>query len=234
MAEVSYKDTYGYYHLRVNPTLDQVMGMKRQDKTLPLPDRSAKWMALSWYRALLLDAGKKFEEVEGAAHQYRESGAELPESAARFHPSAVGQDPMFDRIDDHNERMQQNRAYEAAAVMQHQHRQQQTAETRREQLRLSYGPNKMNSVIEAHHDQLEEVNIPHIMPAPRLPPPVKVWKTPPQQYAAAGQVQAPEFPTYEMLNLGQVANIKSAALRLDQAMTYERIREFAVQPTWTS
>ena len=63
---------------------------------------------------------------------------------------------------------------------------------------------------------------------------MKVWKTPPQQYAAAGQVQAPEFPTYEMLNLGEVANIKSAALRLDQAMTYERIREFAVQPTWTS
>ena len=141
---------------------------------------------------------------------------------------------MFDRIDDHNERMQQNRAYEAAAVMQHQHRQQQTAETRREQLRLSYGPNRMNSVIEAHHDQLEEANIPHIMPAPRLPPPVKVWKTPPQQYAAAGQVQAPEFPTYEMLNLGEVANVKSAALRLDQAMTYERIREFSVQPTWTS
>ena len=42
MAEVSYKDTYGYYRLRVNPTLDQVMNMKRQDKRLPLPDRSAK------------------------------------------------------------------------------------------------------------------------------------------------------------------------------------------------
>ena len=100
MAEVSYKDTYGYYDLRVNRTLDQFMGMKRQDKALPLPDRSAKWMALSWYRALLLDAGKKFEEVEGAAHQYRESGAELPESAARVRPSDAGQDPMFDRIDD--------------------------------------------------------------------------------------------------------------------------------------
>ena len=173
MAEVSYKDTYGYYNLRVNRTLDQVMGMKRQDKTLPLPDRSAKWMALSWYRALLLDAGKKFEEVEGAAHQYRESGAELPEAAARVRPSDAGQDPMFDRIDDHHDRMQQNKAYELASVMQHQRRQQQTAENRREQLRLSYGPNKMNSVIEAHHDELEEVSVPHVMPAPRLPPPVK-------------------------------------------------------------
>ena len=234
MAEVSYKDTYGYYHLRVNPTLDQVMNMKRQDKRLPLPDRSAKWLALSWYRALLLDAGRKFEEVEGAAHQYRASGAELPESAARVQPSGLGQDPMFNRIDDHNDRMHQNEAYEMAALMKKQSRQQQTAETRREQLRLSYGPNKMNPVIEAHHDQLEEADVMHAMPAPRLPPPVKAWKTPPLQYVAAGQVQAPEFPTYEMLNLGEVADIKSAKLRRNEAMTYERIREFAVQPTWTS
>ena len=234
MAEVSYKDTYGYYRLRVNPTLDQVMNMKRQDKRLPLPDRSAKWLALSWYRALLLDTGKKFEEVEGAARAYRASGAELPESAARVQPSGLGQDPMFNRIDDHNDRMHQNEAYEMAALMKKQSRQQQTAETRREQLRLSYGPNKMNPVIEAHHDQLEEADVPHVMPAPRLPPPVKAWKTPPLQYAAAGQAQVPEFPTYEMLNLGEVADIKSAKLRRNEAMTYERIREFAVQRTWTS
>ena len=45
MGKVSRKDTYGYYHLRVNPTLDQVMNMKRQDKALPLPDRSANgWL----------------------------------------------------------------------------------------------------------------------------------------------------------------------------------------------
>ena len=141
---------------------------------------------------------------------------------------------MFDRIDGHNERMQQNKAYEIASVMQHQRHQAQTAETRRDQLRLSYGPNKMNSVIEAHHDQLEEADVPHVMPMPRLPPPVKAWKTPPLQYVAAGQVQAKEFPTYEMLNLGEVADIRSAKLRLDEAMTYEMIREFAVQPTWTS
>ena len=110
----------------MNRTLDQVMGMKRQDKALPLPDRSAKWTALSWYRALLFDAGRRFEE-EGAAHQYRESGAELPEAAARVRPSDAGQDPMFDRIDDHHDRTQQNKAYELASVMQHQRRQQQPA-----------------------------------------------------------------------------------------------------------
>ena len=61
---------------------------------------------------------------------------------------------------------------------------------------------------------------------------MKAWKTPPRQYAAAGQVQAPEFPTYEMLNLGEVALQRFDWTR--RAMTYERMREFVVQPTWTS
>ena len=72
------------------------------------------------------------------------------------------------------------------------------------------------------------------MPAPRMPPPVKSWKAPVQQYAAAGQLQAPQFPTYEMLNLGAVADIKSAKLPLNRAMTYERMRDFAAEPTWSS
>ena len=181
-----------------------------------------------------MDAGRRFEEVEGAAHQYRESGAELPEAAARVRPSEAGQDPAFDRIHEQDDRMKQNEAYELAAAMKHEGHKRQTAAARRDQLRLMYGPNKMNSVIEAHHDELQEANVPHVMPAPRLPPCVKVWKAPPPQYIASGQLQAPEFSTYEMLNLGQVADIKSATLTLDQAMTYERVREFAVAPTWSS
>ena len=234
MAEDSYPESYGYYRLRVRETLDQVMRKKNDTRLLPMPDRSAKWLANSWYRSLLLDAGQKFEEHEGAVHQYRESGAELPETAARARPSEAGQDPMFQRIDGQSDRMQQNEAYEMATLMKKQSRQRQTADARREQLRLMYGPNKMNSVIEAHHDQLEESSIPHVMPAPRMPPPVKAWKAPPPQYAAAGQLQAPQFPTYEMLNLGAVADIKSAKLRPDQAMTYERLRDIAAEPTWSS
>ena len=234
MAEVSYPERYGYYHLRVRETLDGAMRKKNDTRLLPMPDRSAKWLANSWYRSLLLDAGQKFEEVEGAAHQYRESGAELQETAARVRPSDAGNDPMFQRIDSQNDRTRQNEAYEMATLMKKQGRQQQTAETRRDQLRLMYGPNQMNSVIQAHHDQLEESSIPHVMPAPRMPPPVKAWKAPVQQYAAAGQLQAPQFPTYEMLNLGAVADIKSAKLPLNHAMTYERMRDFAAEPTWSS
>ena len=50
-VSVSYPNTYGYYHFRANPTLDQVMGKKRnQTMRIPLPDRAAKWLANSWYR----------------------------------------------------------------------------------------------------------------------------------------------------------------------------------------
>ena len=233
MAEVSYPDTYGYYRLRVVPTLDQVMGAKRNERRLPMPDRAAKWLANSWCRSLLLDAGRQFEEVEGAAAQYRESGAQLPEAAARLRSSDLGRDPVFDRINDQNDKLKENEAAEMATLMKHDDRKRRTAEARRDQLRMSYGPNQMNSVIAAHHDELEESSIPHVMPAPRLPPRVKAWKAPPPQYIAAGQLQAPSFPTYEMLNLGQVADIKSG-VTYEQAMTYERMRSELVEPTWSS
>ena len=74
-APLSYTSTFGYYGLRVNPTFDQVLGTIRKPLRIPLPDRRAKWYANSPYRALLDDAGTKFEEVGGAAHKFRESGA---------------------------------------------------------------------------------------------------------------------------------------------------------------
>ena len=232
MAEVSYPDTYGYYRLRVVPTLDQVMGAKRNERRLPMPDRAAKWLANSWYRSLLLDAGKQFEEVEGAAAMYRESGAQLPEAAARLRSSDLGRDPAFDRINEQNDKLKENEAYELATIMKQDGRKRQTAEARRDQLRLSYGPNQMNSVIAAHHDELEKSSIPHVMPAPRLPPHVKAWKAPPPRYIAAGQLQAPSFPTYEMLN-NENADIK-IGVTYEQAMTYERMRSELVEPTWSS
>ena len=53
---LSYTSQLGYYGLRVNPTLDQVLGNVRKPLRIPLPDRRAKWYALSPYRALILEA----------------------------------------------------------------------------------------------------------------------------------------------------------------------------------
>jgi hypothetical protein len=56
VAPLSYKNQLGYYGLRINPTFDQVLKTVRNPLRIPLPDRRAKWYALSPYRAFILDA----------------------------------------------------------------------------------------------------------------------------------------------------------------------------------
>jgi hypothetical protein len=57
-AGLSYTSKTGYYGLRINETLEEAMGTIRKPLRIPLPDRKAKWHALSPYRALILDAEK--------------------------------------------------------------------------------------------------------------------------------------------------------------------------------
>ena len=118
-APLSYTSTFGYYGLRVNPTFEQVVGTIRKPLRIPLPDRRAKWYANSPYRALLDDAGKKFEEVEGAAHMFRESGAAVPESAAAVRPSPASAPQNFDQIHEQARRAEENEAIEAAHNIMH-------------------------------------------------------------------------------------------------------------------
>ena len=234
VAPLSYKSQYGYYGLRVNPSFEQAVGTVRKPLRIPLPDRQAKWYALSPYRALILDAEQKFHDYEHAAIDYRQSGAELPEAAARVRPSDAGDDPAWQHIHEHGDRLEQQHAYETAFELMNQEHQQETRETRHEQLRLTYGPSHMNPVVQASHDELEEAGVGHFMPGPREPPPRRVWHTPHDQLVAAGQPQAPEFPSFERLNMGQPANFRASTLTPSQNMTYERAREFVVEPTWSS
>ena len=232
VAPLSFKSQLGYCNLRVNPTFDEVLGTIRKPLRVPIPDRKAKWYANSLYRSLILDAEKKYQDYEHASIDYKQSGAELPETAARVRPSDAGDDETFHELDQHHHRIEQQNAYEQAFDLMNQEHQRQTEETRREQLRLTYGANRMHPVIEAHHGELMEAEVGHHMPAPREPVPRRVWHTPNEQYTAYGQRQAPEFPSFERLNMGQSADVRQASMSFDQNMTYERIREFTVQPTW--
>jgi hypothetical protein len=234
VAPLSYTSQYGYYHLRVNPTYEQVVGTVRKPLRIPLPDRKEKWYANSVYRAFLEDAGKKFEEVEGAAHMYRESGAELPESAAQVRRSDEGNDQTFDRIHQHGDRMDQNDTYEASYEVTRQEEKRKTIANRREVLSKSYGPNRMDPTIEAAHLELLESNVHHYMPKIRTLPPNAVFTRPLPAMVARGQPQAPEFPSFELLNMGQPENLRAATMTLSQNSTYERIRDYVVEPTFSS
>ena len=231
VAPLSFTSQYGYYGLRVNPSFDQVVGTIRKPLRIPVPDRAAKWYALSAYRSFILDAEQKYNSVESAKIDYRQSGAELPESAAQVRPSEAGDDPAFARIHADGQRMEQKDAYDLAdSAMKEDHR-QMTELTRNEQLRRSHGPNRMNPVVEASHEQLVEAGVPHEMPAPRMPPLIRSWPAPPPQWSCAGQLQAPEFPTFESLNMGQPQDLRKATLTPSQNLTYEQARRLVAEPT---
>ena len=233
-APLSYTSQFGYYGLRVNPSFEQAVGTVRKPLRIPLPERRAKWYALSPYRALILDAEQKYNDFEHASLDYKSSGAELPETAARVRPSEAAGDPVFDRVHAQGEAMEQQSAYETAFDLMNQEHQRETQATRREQLRLSYAPNRMHPVIEASHHELEQAGVFHLRAGPRQEPPRRVWHTPNEQLEALGHPQAPEFPTFEALNMGQPRDLRAARLEPSQNLTYEHLRNSVVQPTWSS
>ena len=113
-AQLSYQNQFGYYGLRVNPSFDEALKSVRKPLRIPVPDRLATWYALSPYRALILDAEQRFNDIEGALLDYRNSGAELPEHAARVRPTPAGEDEAWMHIDEDNRRMHDQQQHEEA------------------------------------------------------------------------------------------------------------------------
>ena len=50
--------------------------------------------------------------------------------------------------------------------------------------------------------------------------------------ASAGQRQAPEFPSFEVLNMGQPTNLLAAKMTRQTAMSYEAMRDMLPERTW--
>ena len=231
---VSYNSHTGYYGLRVQETLDSVLsGKEGEGRVLQPPNRFAQWYANSPYRAYMLDAAKKLNDHERALLNYRDSGGELPEPAAADTPSAAAQDETFRRIEEHHEAMDEQAAVHMAKDLMRQDRAAQTAQTRKKQLRETFQPNLMEGTIEAHHHELEAAGVHHYMPLVKSYPAQIRYQEPTPQYAATGQPQANEFPTFEELNLNQ-KRVGVPVLTQEQAMTYEHARRFVVEPTWSS
>ena len=231
---LSYGSQFGYYGLRLNPTLEQVIGSVRKPLRIPLPDRRAKWYALSPYRALILDAEREANDYETATLDYRYSGAHLPEAAAAIRPSDAVEDHSFRRVDENHRANDLQSAYETAYQTMDQERKGRTKQQRREVLQAQHGSNRMHPVIEAHHRSLKESGVPHHMPGIRLQPQPTKYHAPPKLFAAAGQPQYEEFPSFEMLNMGVPENLLMAHPSKERNMTYERIRDLVIQPTWSS
>jgi hypothetical protein len=233
-ASLSYTSQLGYYGLRVNPTFEQVVGTVRKPLGIPLPDRAAKWYATGPYRALILDAAARANDHEAALLTYRNSGASLPETAAGVVSSAAGEDPALQEHDRYHARLEAREAHEyAEGVMRREH-ERETAVARKETLVGTYGLSRMHPVIEASSQELTDAGVHHNAGLPRIAPVRRAYRTPPPQLAAYGQPQASEFPDFRVLNMGDPPNVQVATLTQSENMTYERLRDNIVGPTFST
>ena len=236
-APLSYANHFGYYGLRVNPTFDQALKTVRKPLRIPIPDRRAKWYALSPYRALILDAEQRANDIEGAMLDYRNSGAELPEHAARVRGSAGGHDDAWMHIDEDNNRLHEQHQHEEAARFLRSEHQRETEAARTEALGNLHGAWRSHPVIEAADEELAEAGVTHqhVGEEPMvIRAQVNHYSAPPAPMAAAGQPQAPEFTSFEVLSMGQPTDLRAARMSHETAMSYERMRDFVPERTWRS
>ena len=234
-AQLSYQNHFGYYGLRVNPTFDEALKSVRKPLRVPVPDRRATWYALSPYRALILDAEQRLNDVEGALLDYRNSGAELPELAARVRPTPAGDDEAWMNIEEDNRRMHDQHQHEEAARFLREQNQQETEAARTEALGKMHGAFKSHPVIEAAGEELTQAGITHekLGEDPMVVrAQVNNYKAPLAQMASTGQPQAPEFPSFEVLNMGQPTNLMLAKMPRETAMSYENMRNMLPERTW--
>lgn len=196
------KDRRGYYGLIVKPTFEQALGAARKPLRIPLPDRSAKWYALSPFRSAILDAEKLYNDYQHATLNFRESKADMPEAAARVRESDAGQDASFGAMDEqrHSHEFQQmSRNVQAAAVRQ----ERQAAMNRRADTfrRLQHG--RGAPMIDAEHDELEAANVEHFhfgRVVGRHEGRTEAYHEAPQ---ADGFPAQPQFTDFRVQNLGQ-------------------------------
>ena len=216
------------------PTLDQVIGTSKKPLRIPLPDRAAKWYALSAYRAAILEASGAANAYDGLLLDYQNAGAQLPAAAARVGPSESGRDAAWDFYRKHAAAIQAQNAYQIAQgiVLAKQH--QDTSQMRAHVLR-QYGPLMMDHpAVAASHDALSEAGVPHSMPLVQFIPPTQGYPTATQQYVTTGQAQVGQFPTYEEINGAGRFQKQLVKLSPAQNMTYETARKFVVEPTNSS
>ena len=222
----SYTDKTGYYGLRVNPSYDEMLHSLKKSIRVPQPDRSAKWYATGIYRAFLLEQAKRYNDSQRKDLEYDATGAQLPAAAERGHrESMAGTDDTWNRQEEFNSNLNSEDARRVAEDALASERRAKANQMRRQQL-SAYGPTQGHWTVEAHHQDLEYRGIPHAAPMPKMTMPAGRWRAPPNEYIAAGQPQATEFPSWEQLNGLHDRQYKlGRPAPLDVNKNYQQLRE---------
>jgi hypothetical protein len=226
VAQLSFTDSMGYYGLRVEPTYDQMLRSLKKEVRLRQPDRSAKWYATGIYRAFLLEQAKRYNDTQRKDLEYDATGAHLPAAAERGQQeSMAGTHDTWNRQEQFNSNLNSEEARRIAEDALASEQRAQANQMRRQQLN-AYGPSSGHWTVEAHHNDLEDRSIPHPAPMPKMTMPAGRWQAPPNEYVAAGQPQATEFPTFEQLNMGYDKKYKlGRPAPVDINKNYQQLRE---------
>ena len=226
-AQLSWQDQKGYYGLRVEPTYEQMLRSLKKEVRIFQPDRSAKWYALGPYRSFLLEQAKRFGDAQRKDLEYDATGAQLPRAAENGQQNSMaGTDDTWNRQEQFNSNLNAEEARKAAEDAMESERRSQANQLRRQQLG-AYGPVTGHWTVEAHDKDLGYRGIPHTAPMPKLAMPAGRWRASPNEFIAAGQPQAKEFPTFEQLNLGYSKLYKLGRPAALDVSSYQQLRESA-------
>ena len=228
-ATLSYKDHFAW-GLRINPDFEQLdHGIKTKPPRIPVPDRSAKWFALSNYRAFMLDQSMRYHDLEHLKLDYDQSGAELPQRAAMV--QASGDDPEWEKPALFTHNLGQAEAIRVAKQAMQAEKERQAAALRTKKLEEAHGLTTGHWFIDAQHDELQEVGMEHDSPKEKgelehvpLPAPVILPN-------AMGQLGALRpFPSQEQLNYRQkkkYSEMRPLNLGQTSETSYENMRNEA-------
>lgn len=230
MTTLSYHDKFAM-GLRVNPSFEQMHQAAKRPLRIPVPDRSAKWFALSNYRSFMIDQARAYSDYEHLRLDYDQSGAELPASAAMTKDSSSGNDESWSKIAKFNERLVQEHAHNQAMTVIQAHDARVAEELRVQQL-SAYAPTLGHWFIEENHEDLEDAGVDHDAPLER-PAKIKPVKLPTHvsHPVAAGHLGSLKpFRSFENQNLGQPKKFHMADLTKmgTHESSYDQLRKNAV------
>ncbi len=228
------KDRFAY-GLIVKPSFDEAVDDAMKPLRIPIPDRAAKAMAQSVYRAHLMEISQMQTAAQMQVHDYHMGSDTLPVAAMRLGPSDAGAAPAFQRMNDHA-----HAAYENAHASAVRHQYEADATQRLEGQRTGalhdiYAQGGVNPVIRGEHGSaaLQSFRIDsdddgessgHESPRDTGRAGVRhgVAIRMPQ---AAGRPAAPQFRTFRELNHGDRAPSSAAAsVQPGQDESYDTLR----------
>jgi len=225
-APLDLREKYAW-GLRVKPTFEQVIAASKRPVKLPPLDRSAKWYQMSNFRSFILDQSKKYNDYEHLKLDYDQSGARLPARAAAVSTTEVDDD-IYEQADWHDV-LQDQSELDAAMEAEEEDRQHEAAEMRAQEM-AHLAPVSGHWVIEANHEDLDEVGVDHPPPVAHVSVPHRARPAPLYQSEAAGHLGAKRpFPSFQELNLRQGRmNLMDFHVGDRSSSSYETLRRNAM------